>query len=179
MNLYLGLGMRQDENINVQSAVLHMLGDAAASAGVIVGDVIILATRWYTVDPILSVLIALLIAYGAWRIVKQTVLILMEGTPKGVSFEKVTAAIRQVPVVRDVHDLHIWSITSGRNALSCHLVLDSATTIRDSQPIQRDIEHRLIHLGIHHVTLQTEDADHPHDDFELCASSDTDPHHDH
>lgn len=172
INLYLGLGMRGDEDINVRSAVLHMLGDAAASAAVIVGGAIILLTGWYTVDPLLSVLIALLIAYGAWQIVRQTVVILMEGTPKGVRFEQVIAAIRAVPGVGAVHDVHVWSITSGRNALSCHLVVDGALTVRDSQPILRDIEHQLIHLGIHHVTIQTEDADHPHQDTDLCCSSD-------
>ncbi len=172
INLYLGLGMRGDENINVRSAVLHMLGDAAASAAVIVGGLIILFTGWSTVDPLLSVLIALLIAYGAWQIVRQTVVILMEGTPRGVRFEQVIAAIRAEAGVGAVHDVHVWSITSGRNALSCHLVVDGALTIRDSQPILRDIEHQLIHLGIHHVTIQTEDADHPHQETDLCCSSD-------
>ncbi|WP_303801945.1 cation diffusion facilitator family transporter [Alicyclobacillus macrosporangiidus] len=93
MNLYLGLGMHHEENLNVKSAVLHMLGDAAASAGVIVGGIIIAFTHWYVIDPILSVLIALLIAFGAWRIVKQTVSILMEDTPAGVEIPNVVAAI--------------------------------------------------------------------------------------
>lgn len=170
VNLYMGLGMRHEEDLNVKSAVLHMLGDAAASAGVIVGGIIILLTHWYVVDPILSVLIALLIAFGAWRIVKQTIGILMEGTPKGVDFEQVVAAVKAVPGVRDAHDVHVWSITSGKNAMSCHVVLDGEMTIHESQRILRDVEHRLIHLGIGHVTVQAEDADHPHDDSELCAT---------
>ena len=87
LNLYLGLGMHKDDNINVKSAVMHMLGDAAASAGVIAGGCVMLATKWYVVDPILSVLIAALIAFGAWRIVRQTLVVLMEGTPRGVSFQ--------------------------------------------------------------------------------------------
>lgn len=170
MNLYLGLGMRKEEDINVKSAVLHMLGDAAASAGVIVGGIIILATKWYVVDPILSVLIALLIAFGAWKIVRQTVSILMEGTPKGIDFQKVVDEIKSVPGVQHVHDVHIWSIASGKNALSCHVVLNGDMTIRGSQKILRDIEHRLMHMGIGHVTIQTEDVDHPHDESELCAT---------
>lgn len=170
MNLYLGLGMRKEEDINVKSAVLHMLGDAAASAGVIVGGIIILFTKWYVIDPILSVLIAVLIAFGAWRIVKQTVSILMEGTPRGINFEKVVHEIRAVRGVQDVHDVHIWSITSGKNALSCHIVLDGNMTIRDSQKILRDMEHRMVHMGIGHVTIQTEDNHHPHEDSQLCAT---------
>lgn len=171
MNLYLGLGMRHEEDINVKSAVLHMLGDAAASAGVIVGGIIILVTKSYVVDPILSVLIALLIASGAWRIVKQTVGVLMEGVPKGVDFQKVISEIKSAPEVHDVHDLHIWSITSGKNALSCHIVLDGEFSIRESQRILREMEHRLAHLGIGHATIQTEDAGHPHGNSELCATN--------
>jgi len=177
MNLYLGLGLRHEEDINVRSAVLHMLGDAAASAGVIVGGIIILTTKWYVVDSILSVLIAALIASGAWRIVKQTVGILMEGTPKGVDFQKVIHEIKSVSGVHDVHDLHVWSITSGKNALSCHVVLDGELSIRESQNILREMEKRLVHLGIGHATIQTEDGQHPHGNSELCATNEN-HHHD-
>lgn len=177
MNLYLGLGMRNEEDINVKSAVLHMLGDAAASAGVIVGGLIIMVTKWYVIDPILSVLIALLIASGAWRIVKQTVGMLMEGTPKGINLPKVIQEIKAVTGVHDVHDVHVWGITSGKNAMSCHIVLDGSMSIRDSQKVLRDLEHRMGHMNIGHVTVQTEDAQHPHDNSELCATVETEHHH--
>lgn len=170
INLYLGLGMRGDEDLNVRSAVLHMLGDAAASAGVIVGGIVMVTTHWYTIDPILSVLISLLIAFGAWRVVRQTGLILMEGTPHGIGFQSVVAAIKGVDGVQDVHDVHMWCIASGRNALSCHIVLDGGLTIRDSQIILRELEHRLAHLGIGHVTMQMEDMDHPHSASTLCSA---------
>lgn len=171
MNLYLGLGLRKEENINVKSAVLHMIGDAMASAGVIVGGLIILFTGWYIVDPILSVLIAFLIAFGAWKIVKQTIGILMEGTPKGISLEKVMEKIRSVKGVLNVHDLHVWSITSGKNALSCHVVLNNQITFQDSQLILREIEHKLQHQGIGHSTIQLENEEHPHDESAICCSN--------
>lgn len=177
VNLYLGLGMRNEEDINVKSAVLHMLGDAAASAGVIVGGLIIMFTGWYVIDPILSVLIALLIASGAWRIVRQTVGVLMEGTPKGIDLTNVIQEIKAVSGIQDVHDVHAWSITSGKNALSCHVVLDGDLSIRDSQKILRELEHRMVHLGIGHVTVQAEDAQHPHDNSELCATVEMAHHH--
>ncbi len=168
LNLYLGLGMRHEENLNVRSAVLHMLGDAAASAGVIIGGILILLTHWYVVDPILSVLIAILIAVGAWRIVKQTVGILMEGTPQGIEIDDIVKTLRSVNGITDVHDVHVWSITSGKNALSCHVVVDGAMTIRKSQCVLRTLEHELAHKNIGHVTIQTEDGGHPHDDSVLC-----------
>jgi len=172
LNLWMGLGMRHDDNINVRGAVLHMLGDAAASAAVIVGAFIIMFTHWYFVDPLLSVLIALLIAVGAWRIVRQAVSILMEGTPRGIEMATVVEVVLGVPGIRDVHDVHIWSITSGRNALSCHVVLEGTLTIHESQAILRDVEHRLVHQGIGHVTIQLEDQNHPHEDTLLCCSDD-------
>lgn len=178
-NLYLGLGMRGEDNINVKSAVLHMLGDAAASAGVIVGGIIIALTGKYVIDPILSVLIALLIAFGAWRIVKQTVGILMEGTPQGIELGDVVRTIRGINGVQDVHDVHVWSITSGHNALSCHVVLDGSTTIRESQQILRKLEHELVHQGIGHVTIQTEDGDHPHEESVLCCDDERTHNHTH
>lgn len=172
MNLYLGLGMRHDENINVKSAVLHMLGDAAASAGVIVGGIIILFTNWYFVDPILSVLIALLIARGAWKIVKQTVGVLMEGTPANIEIPEVVKTITSISGIQQVHDLHVWTITSGRIALSCHAVVDGKMTVEDTQKLLQEAEHKLIHLGIGHVTIQAEDPSHLHDESILCQKND-------
>lgn len=154
----------------MRSAVLHMLRDAAASAAVILGGLIIAFTHWNLVDPILSVLIALLIAFGAWRIVKQTVSILMEGTPTGIEVGDI------VETIRAVGGVHIWSITSGKNALSCHAVLDGGLTICESQHILRDVEHALAHKNIGHVTIQIEDGDHPHDDSVLCRDDDSQPH---
>lgn len=171
MNLYLGLGLSKEDNINVKSAVLHMIGDAIASAGVIVGGIIILFTGWDIVDPILSVLIAFLIAFGAWKIVKQTVGILMEGTPNGVSLEEVIEKIRSVKGVLNVHDLHVWSITSGKNALSCHVVLNNQITFQDSQVILREVEHKLQHIGIGHATIQMENEEHPHDESVVCSTT--------
>lgn len=179
MNLYLGLGMRHEENINVKSAVLHMLGDAAASAGVIVGGIMIAFTHWYVIDPILSVLIALLIAFGAWQIVKQTVSVLMDGTPTGIEIPRVVDAILTVEGVEQVHDLHVWTITSGRNALCCHVVVDGKFTVEKVQNLLRDVEHKLVHLGIGHVTIQPEDAAHPHDHSVLCKNEGVQDHHHH
>lgn len=176
VNLYLGLGLNKEDNINVKSAVLHMIGDAVASAGVIIGGIIILFTGWYIIDPILSVLIAILIAFGAWKIVKQTVGILMEGTPKGVSLEEVAEMICSVKGVLNVHDLHVWCITSGKNALSCHVVLNDLVNFQESQGILREIEHKLQHHGIGHATIQMENEEHPHDESAVCSTTEHEHH---
>ena len=177
MNLYLGLGLRKEDNINVKSAVLHMIGDAMASAGVIIGGFVILFTGWDIVDPVLSVLIALLIAAGAWKIVKQTIGILMEGTPKGISLKEITDKLQSVDGVVNVHDLHVWSITSGKNALSCHVVLNNQVSFQESQVILRKIEHEMVHQGIGHVTIQLENEEHPHDESAICSATEHDHSH--
>jgi len=173
MNLYLALGMRGEENINVRSAVLHMLGDAAASAGVIAGAVVILVTKWYVVDPVLSVLIVVFVAAGAGKIIRQAVVILMEGVPHGIDFQAVVDEIRQVPCVMNVHDVHIWSITSGRNALSCHVVCAGEMTIEQSQSLLNDVQRRLTRLNINHVTVQVENEEHRHIDSPFCSYRDS------
>lgn len=178
INLFLGFGMMgHEDNLNVRSVVLHVLGDAAASAGVIVGGIIIIFTGLDWIDSILSVMIAALIGLSAWRVMKQTVVILMEGTPKGMDLQKVINEIKGVQGIHDVHDVHVWSITDGKNALSCHVVLDGSLSIRESQNILRDVEHRMIHMNIGHVTVQTEDKEHPHEDSELCATVEAVHHH--
>lgn len=121
VNLYIGFGLQKEgDNLNVRAAALHVFGDVGASVAVIVAGVVILLTGWYPVDPILSVGIAGLIAVGAWRILRETTDILLEPVPKDINLSELVRDMIRVPGVRDVHDLHVWCITSGMYALSCH-----------------------------------------------------------
>lgn len=167
VNLYIGLGMRdQADNVNIKSAMLHVLGDAAASAGVIVAGIIMYFTKWYIVDPILSFFIALIVAVSAWRVLKETYIVLMEGTPVGIDFDQVVATIRSISGVKDIHDLHIWSLTSNRNAMSGHIVVDGGMTVGKAQGIIRELERQVAQkFRIGHVTIQVEDEGHPHPDM--------------
>ncbi|MGG0937098.1 cation diffusion facilitator family transporter [Brevibacillus centrosporus] len=164
VNLYIGLGMReQADNVNIKSAMLHVLGDAAASAGVIIAGIIMYFTKWYILDPILSFLIALIVAISAWRVLKETYVVLMEGTPVGIDFDQVVATIRSVSGVKDIHDLHIWSLTSNRNAMSGHIVVDGSMTVKKAQGIVKDLEAQVAKkFRIGHVTIQVEDEGHSH-----------------
>jgi len=126
VNLYIAFGLQKEggENLNNRAALLHVLGDIGASVGVIIGGVIILTTRWYPADPLISLFIAVLIARGAWRILRETVDILMEATPKDVNVAQLVRDVVQQPGISDVHDLHIWSIAGGMKALSAHVQVD-------------------------------------------------------
>lgn len=123
INLYIGLSLQRKggENLNLRAAMLHVFGDVGASAAVIIGGVVILLTGWYPADPLISLLIAALIAWGAWRILRESVDILMEATPKGLNVAQLVRDLMSVPGVCDVHDLHIWSIAGGMHAISAHV----------------------------------------------------------
>ena len=108
-------------SLNLRSAYLHVLGDLLSSVGVVIGGVVMLATDAYWVDPALSVLIAAVIVVGAWRVLRESVDVLLEATPAGIEYSEVEGAILALESVEGVHDLHIWSLTSGVHALSCHI----------------------------------------------------------
>ncbi|MCC7429590.1 cation transporter [bacterium] len=111
-----------NENLNVKGAYLHILGDALGSVGAIFGGILIYFTNWLYVDPIVSVLIAILIIFSSANLLKETFNILLEGTPQHINFEKVRNSILCVGNILSVHDLHIWSLTNGEEILTCHLV---------------------------------------------------------
>lgn len=157
VNLIIGFGLlREGDNLNVRAAMLHVFGDVGASAGVIVAGIIILLTGWTIVDPLLSVGIAVLIAVGAWRILRETTDILMEAVPKGLSMLDLVKDMKSVQGVQDVHDLHVWCITSNMYALSCHALIDDLPP-SDSSAILHSLNTILsekYHIG--HATIQFE-----------------------
>ncbi len=157
VNLFIGFGLQKGhDNLNMRAASLHVFGDVAASVGVIIAAAIILLTGWTQADPILSIAIAFLISIGAWRIVRETSDILLEAAPKGVSMVRLVEDMKQVAGVKDVHDLHVWSITSGMNALSCHVIIDNLPT-NDSSPILQSLTTILNEkYDIGHTTIQFE-----------------------
>lgn len=154
--IMLGLRLSGGWDINVRGAFLHMFGDLLGAAAIVVGALVIRATGWTQIDPLLSVLISLLIVSTALGITRESLNILLEGLPRGLEFKQVTGAIREIEGVIDVHDLHIWSLGSNSHALSCHV------QIADMPPSQSDhILHQVKHvLGyrfhVHHTTVQFE-----------------------
>lgn len=144
------------DDLNVHSAFLHMVGDAAASVGVIVGGIVMYFTDWYLVDAIISVGIGFVIFWGSWRVVRESVHILLEGVPRGMDINQVATAIRDVEGVEEVHHLNVWTICSHINALSGHVVVPASFKGEHSSLLRR-IEERLFErFHISHTTLQVE-----------------------
>ena len=159
-----GLG-DHGHDLNLRAAWLHMLGDAASSAGIIAGAIAIRYTGWQQIDPALSILIGLGIVISAWGIIKETLNILLEGLPKGLKLANVINELCHVPGVIDVHDLHIWSLGSEAHALSCHVLIEDMPPSA-SESILRKINGVLCdQFEIHHTTIQFEHI--------RCALADT------
>src|ERR1035438_9760929 len=147
---------RSGGDVNIRSALLHEVGDTLSTAAVIAGAWIILVTGDYWIDSVLSIAIGVLILWSGFGIVRETLNILLEGTPRGMKLEKIELAIRSIEGVNDVHDLHVWSIGSETHALSCHIsIADIPPSV--SERILRDVKDRLHHhFRIDHTTIQFE-----------------------
>jgi cobalt-zinc-cadmium efflux system protein len=144
------------KSINIKAAFWHIIGDTMSSVGVIIAGVIIYFTGWYIADPILAVVIGFVILWGAVRIVKESVDILLESVPQHVEIEKVTAAVKGIPGVEDLHDIHIWTITSGIYALSAHLSITDQTVSQSCDILTKVNELLAENFNITHTTLQLE-----------------------
>jgi cobalt-zinc-cadmium efflux system protein len=149
---------RSGGDVNIRSALLHELGDTISTAAVIAGGWAIAVTGDYWIDSALSCAIGVLILWSGFGIVRETLNILLEGTPRGVKLELVETAIRSIDGVNDVHDLHCWSIGSETRALSCHISI-ADIPLSMSERILHDVKERLFHeFRISHTTIQFEHA---------------------
>ena len=143
-------------DLTVKSAMIHILGDAWASGGIIVAGLAIAVTGWLAVDPLLSIAIAALIAWSAWRVLKAALDILMESTPSDLQTDSVVTSVKRVPGVRDLHDLHIWSLGAQSRAMSAHLLIDDQR-VAQAQDILAEVREVLAHeFQIEHTTIQFE-----------------------
>src|SRR6202140_1105525 len=185
INAFVAFGLRGEaHSLNVRAALLHVIGDIGASVGVVVAGAVILLTGWLYIDPLLSLAIAVLIAFGAWRIVRETVNLLLEGTPREIDLAAVTAEITGTELVSGMHDLHVWALSSDETALSVHVVVDDCP-LREAEHVVRDLERRLCdRFSIGHTTIQVESChpcgeinhgagehNHPHDRVRVISSA--------
>ncbi len=147
---------RSSRDVNIRSAFLHEIGDTLSTAAVIIGGLVILFTGQYWIDSALSFGIGILILWSGFGIVRETLNILLEGTPRGMKLAQIEAAIRKIEGVNDVHDLHVWSIGSESHALSCHIAIaDIPPSV--SERILREVRECLhIQFRIDHTTIQFE-----------------------
>lgn len=154
--IMLALRSASRNDINIRSAFVHMLGDAAGSAAIIAGAVAIQYTGWLRVDPILSIVIGILVVWTAWDIIRESLNILLEGLPRGIRLQDVTSGMRLVEGVLDVHDLHIWSLGSNTHALSCHVLIEDVPPSASDTILRRVNAMLAESFHISHTTVQFE-----------------------
>ena len=141
------------DNLNVRGAYLHVLGDLLGSVGAIGGGVVILTTGWTPIDPIISVVIALLILFSAWNLVREAADVLLESAPAHVDMDAILVDLGHIEGLDGVHDVHVWTLTSGFVALSAHGVIDDPT---HHTRILDEVRQKMRAYGIEHVTFQIE-----------------------
>lgn len=164
LTLVLSRSMKEEENLNVQSALWHFIGDLLSSVGVIISATLIYFTGMQWFDPLISVVIGGIIFIGGWRIIKESYMILMESVPERFDLDEIRSAIAQVEGVEDVHEMHLWAISSDHYSLTAHVFTDNKV-----QPfciilaINETLKEK---YGIEHSTIQMENANiHPHGEY--------------
>ncbi len=168
---FIGIYMlrRAGQGLNIKAAWWHIVGDAISSVGVIIAGIVITLTGWYYADPLIAVIIGIIILTGAVRLVRESVDILLEAVPKQVTVDKVIQMLKGINGVQEVHDIHIWTITSGIFALSAHLVVQDLMVSQSAEIMASANEALATYYNITHTTLQLECETCPSDS--VCSIS--------
>ena len=147
----------KDDDINVRGAYLHLLSDAIVAFGVVITGIIISFTHLYWMDTVISFVIAIVILVGTWRLLTESLRLALDGVPYEIDVNKVIETIKQFSEVKDVHHVHVWALSSNKNALTAHLVIED-TDLTHFEAVKHKIKHSLYHLNINHATLEVEVA---------------------
>lgn len=145
----------QKEDINVKGAFLHLLVDALVSVGVVISGLVIYYTGWNIIDPIISIVIAIVIIVSTRRLLIESLKLVMDAVPEEIDYDEIENLIENIDGVEDVHHIHIWALSSTINALTAHVTIDD-DSMEDWVEIKKEIKHKLLHHKISHVTLELE-----------------------
>ena len=146
----------KDSDLNQKSAYLHLMSDAFVSLGLVVGGVVISFTQWYWLDPVLSIVIAFVILFSTWELLRESLRLSLDGVPKGIEIDEVKKQAMMVKGIKDIHHIHVWAMSTSENAMTGHLVLFDNMKDEDTIKIKELIKHKMHHLNIQHITLETE-----------------------
>ena len=162
------LFMKRKE-LNNRAAFLHMAADAGVSAAVVMGGFLISWTGISQIDPIISLMICVVIVVGSWGLLKSSMRLSLDGVPQNINPEKIREAALKINGVKDIHHLHIWAMSTTRNALTAHLLIKEGLSYDEVHHLKKELKHAWLHLNIQHATIETE-TEH-HDDCEDCHTA--------
>lgn len=143
------------EDVNIRAAFLHLLADALLSLGVVVSALLIHYFGWLWVDPMISLLIAGIILFSSWGLLKESWYLLLDGVPRQIDYQEVKSTLKQIPGIADIHHIHIWAISSLENSLTAHVSLLEKDLAKWTA-LKEEIKHTLLHMGVQHCTLELE-----------------------
>lgn len=143
----------QKGDLNIRGAFLHMAADTLVSVGVVISGIVITHTGWFIIDPIISIVIALVILISTWELLRDSMRLALDGVPEGIEVEEVTQLMRSTEHVTDVHHLHIWAMSTTENALTAHVVIDDE---RQTSSVRKALKEALNDHGITHATIEIE-----------------------
>ena len=148
----------KEKDLNLKGAYLHLAADALVSLGVVVAGIVIYFTGWFWLDSVISFVIMLVIFFGTWHLLKDSLRLSLDGVPRNIDFPKVKAILAGIDGVKAVHHIHIWAISTTQNALTAHLVIEKNTDPEIIKKAKDKLKHELSHQNIQHITLETEFA---------------------
>ena len=159
------LFMRDRENdLNVRGAFLHLLSDAIVSAALVIGGIVIYFTNLFWIDPVLSLLVAIVILFSTWQLLRDSLRLSLDGVPQGIEIKKIRETIARINGVKDFHHIHIWAISTTENALTAHLCVDRDASMDQIEKLKHTVKHELLHQNIQHATLEIETENSPCDE---------------
>lgn len=144
------------KDLNVKGAYLHLVADALVSLGVVIAGLVMMYTNWWWVDIAVSFVIMIVIFVSTWKLLKHTLRLSLDGVPQDIHLEKIIEAALKVKGIKGIHHVHIWAISTTKNALTAHITLEASTSIQEAEKIKHELRHQLEHLGIQHATFETE-----------------------
>jgi len=154
----------KDKDLNIRSAFLHLLSDAIVSAALVIGGIIIFYTHLYWIDSALSLLVAIVILFSSWQLLRDSLRLSLDAVPEGIEVRKVKEIIAKMNGVKDFHHIHIWALSTTENALTAHLVVDRNCKMDEVEKLKHSIKHELLHQNIQHATLEIELENSPCDE---------------
>jgi cobalt-zinc-cadmium efflux system protein len=154
----------KESDLNVRGAFLHLLSDAIVSAGLVIGGFVIFYTHLYWIDPVLSLVVAVIILFSTWQLLRDSLRLSLDGVPAGIEIKKIRESIAAMKDVKDFHHIHVWAISTTENALTAHLVVDRNSGMDAIEKLKHQIKHELLHKNIQHATLEIEMEDAPCDE---------------
>ncbi|MDB5226067.1 MAG: ybgR [Bacteroidota bacterium] len=149
----------KDKDLNLKSAYLHLMSDAVVSLGIAIGGILMFYTKWFWIDSVLSIGIAIVILVSTWQLLKDSLRLSLDGVPENIHVDDIKTTAKEIAGIKDIHHIHIWAISTTENALTAHLVLSKNSTVEEEKNIKHELKHKLQLKNIHHVTLETERED--------------------